>query len=284
MKVVENILILQQSSIMTSEFSTGALILLGITSLIIGVMGGLVGIPLGVIRLPAMIAVGVDPFVAAGTNLLISVVGSAAASWPAFAQKRVDSKVVFILGVPAIIGALIGGLYADIVPVWLLLSTVSFFLLWSSISLIYRSIAVMRETGEKIYTNTNEYRVILGKFIMARESTLGGIIGLVGGASGLALAVLRMPVLMHSLKMDPGRAAGTNLAITILVGLAGFTGHMIEGRFDWTILIIAGGTAMIGMYFGSLLTGKVNPIRLRLFLGLVLLLVVPFVFLHAFTS
>lgn len=279
-----NILVLQQSSIWTSEFSTVALVFLGIISLIIGVMGGLVGIPLGVIRLPAMTALGVDPFVAAGTNLLISVVGSTAASWPAFVQKRVDSKVVFVLGVPAIIGALIGGLYADIVPVWLLLSTVSFFLLWSSVSLIFRSIAMMRETRGKIDAEINEHRVNLDKVIMGREATLGGLIGLIGGASGLALAVLRMPVLMHSLKMDPGRAAGTNLAITIVVGLAGFTGHMIEGRFDWTIFIIVGGTAMIGMYFGSLMTGRVNPIRLRLFLGLILFLVVPFVFLHAFTS
>ncbi|GIT58581.1 MAG: hypothetical protein Ct9H300mP19_05290 [Dehalococcoidia bacterium] len=51
-----------------------------------------------------------------------------------------------------------------------------------------------------------------------------------GGAVGLALGVLRMPALVHVLKMKPSLAAGTNLALTILVGTSGFTGPLISGE------------------------------------------------------
>lgn len=265
------------------DFSVTILIALGVMSLAIGAVGGVVGIALGVIRLPAMIALGVDPLVAAGTNLLVSVVSSTAASWPALVQKRVVPRVVIVLGVPAMIGSLIGGLYADSAPIWLLLATVSAFLLWSSISLITRSVAILRHGAVSGYADANGGRGEMTTKTVVREGALGMVIGLVGGAVGLALGVLRMPVLVHILKMDPALAAGTNLVITVFVGLAGFTGHLIEGRVDWTLVLVVGGTATVGMYFGSLVTGKFDPVKLRLAVGLVLLIVAPFVLFDALT-
>ena len=117
---------------------------------------------------------------------------------------------------------------------------------------------------------------------VARESVVGFGIGLIGGAVGLALGVLRMPALIHVLKMKPSLAAGTNLALTILVGSSGFTGHLLRGRVDWLLVASIGLPAMIGMFAGARMGGDVDSRKLRLVVGIVLLAVSPLVFFDAF--
>ena len=92
-----------------------------------------------------------------------------------------------------------------------------------------------------------------------------------------------MPALVQVLKMDPAVAAGTNLMITVLVGISGFAGHLIDGRNDWTLIAVVGATASIGMFIGSKMTYRIEPARLRLFVGVVLLFVAPLVLWDGFT-
>jgi hypothetical protein len=262
------------------ELSFVTLLALGIISLVSGLVGGLVGIALGVIRLPAMTLLGVDPFLAAGTNLFVSAVSSIAGSWPAILEHRVAYRAVIILGVPAFIGSLIGGFYADFAPVWLLLGAVSVLLLWSAISLVvqaYNELKVAKTERKQLPA----YDGTFSKMTIAREGGIGMVIGLVGGAIGLALGILRMPALVQVLKMDPAMAAGTNLIITVFVSISGFAGHLIGGRNDWTLVLVVGSTATVGMFVGSKLTHRVEPARLRLFIGIVIMAVAPVVLWEA---
>ena len=261
------------------DLSTLTLVLLAVISLAIGLVGGLVGIALGVIRLPAMVLLGVDPLIAASTNLLVSGVSSIVASWPAISEKRVAYRVVIALGVPSFIGALIGGIYADVAPPWLLLGAVA---AWSALTLIIRAYGELK-AGSASGKYAATYDGTLSTRTLAREGVIGMIIGIVGGAVGVALGVLRMPALVQVLKMEPGLAAGTNLIITVLVSMSGFTGHMIGGNNDWTLVIVVGTAATVGMYVGSRFTGRVEPVKLRLVVGIVLLLVAPVVLLDALT-
>ncbi len=264
------------------DLSGLTLVGLGIISLSIGLIGGLVGIALGVIRLPAMTLLGVDPLVAAGTNLLVSAISSLAGSWPAILENRVAFRVVIFLGIPAFIGSLIGGLFADVAPIWLLLGAVAVFLVWSSVTLIVQAYNELKvEASERAALAT--YDGTLSKKTVVREGAVGMVIGLVGGAIGVALGVLRMPALVQVLKMDPAIAGGTNLIITVLVSISGFAGHLIGGRNDWTLVAIVGSTAAVGMFTGSKLTHRIEPARLRMVVGVVLLLVAPVVFWDAVT-
>ena len=268
-----------------SDLTTVQLISLAVMSLLVGVVGGIVGIALGVVRLPVMTAVGLDPLMAASTNLFVSVLGSVAGSWPAILQNRIVFRVVIVIGIPAIAGSFVGGLYADLVSRMILLLIVAVLLVWSSLMMIVRAVAELRnrlssdEDGDP-----RSGRGDLNSKTVVRESVLGFVIGLMGGAVGLALGVLRMPALVHVLKMKPSLAAGTNLALTILVGTSGFTGHLISGRVDWLLVSVIGIPAMIGMFAGSRMTGTVDAVKLRLVLGIVLLSVSPLVFLDAILS
>jgi hypothetical protein len=256
---------------------------LAIMSLIVGVVGGIVGIALGVVRLPVMTAVGIDPLIAASTNLFVSVLGSFAGSWPAILQNRIVFRVVLIIGIPAVAGSFVGGLYADLVSQTVLLTLVALLLVWSSLMMIMRAMAEIRGTVEVIDDpDPSVGRGDLNPKTVTRESFLGFGIGIIGGAVGLALGVLRMPALIHVLKMKPSLAAGTNLALTILVGTSGFTGHLLRGRVDWLLVGTIGVPAMVGMFAGSRMGGNVDPTKLRLAVGIVLLVVSPLIFYAAF--
>ncbi len=266
----------------SSELTTLEISGLVIMSLVVGVVGGIVGIALGVVRLPIMTAVGLDPLIAASTNLFVSVIGSVAGSWPAILQQRIVYRVVIIIGIPAIAGSFVGGLYADIVSRQVLLTIVALLLVWSAVAMIVRATAEIRNTTEGQTPEETGGRGDLNPKTVTRESILGFGIGVIGGAVGLALGVLRMPALVHVLKMKPALAAGTNLALTILVGASGFVGHLISGRFDWLLIGYIGVPAMIGMFVGSRMGGNVDPAKLRLVVGIVLLAVSPLVFYDAF--
>ncbi|MBO04928.1 MAG: hypothetical protein CL731_07945 [Chloroflexi bacterium] len=256
---------------------------LAVMSLIVGIVGGIVGIALGVVRLPIMTAVGLDPLIAASTNLFVSLLGSVAGSWPAILQNRIVFRVVLVIGIPAIAGSFVGGLYADVVSRTVLLTVVTLLLVWSALMLIRRSVAELRDRKSEEYEeDSSAGRGELTPKTVGRESVVGFAIGVIGGAVGLALGVLRMPALIHVLKMKPSLAAGTNLALTILVGSSGFAGHLIRGRVDWLLVAAVGIPAMIGMFAGARYGGDVDSRKLRLVVGIVLLLVAPLVFFDAF--
>ena len=107
------------------------LLLLGAVSLAVGVLSGMVGMALGVVRLPIMLIVGIEPLIAAGTNLAVSTAGGAAGAWPHLRAGRVVKRVVITMGVPALVGSFVGGRFAHVVPSWILLALVVIFLLWS---------------------------------------------------------------------------------------------------------------------------------------------------------
>ena len=268
-----------------SDLTTVQLIGLAVMSLLVGIVGGIVGIALGVVRLPVMTAVGLDPLMAASTNLFVSVLGSVAGSWPAILQNRIVFRVVIVIGIPAIAGSFVGGLYADLVSIMILLLIVAVLLVWSSLMMIVRAVAELRNRSSSDEDgDPRSGRGDLNSKTVVRESVLGFVIGLMGCAVGLALGVLRMPALVHVLKMKPSLAARTNLARTILVGTSAFTGHLISGRVDWLLVSVIGIPAMIGMFAGSRMTGTVDAVKLRLVLGIVLLSVSPLVFSDAISS
>lgn len=265
-----------------AELSTVVLVSLGVFSLVVGFIGGMVGIALGVIRLPLMTFLGVSPLIAASTNLAVSFVSSVAGSWPAILQQRVVMRIALLIGIPAVAGSFLGGRFADQFPTWMLLILVSLFLVWSSVAMLIRARAeIAGRTVENIGANSGRGEINRKSFI--RESGLGFVIGVVGGAVGLALGVLRLPALIQFLKMEPRLATGTNLIITVLSGAFGFVGHIAAGRIDYTLLLVVGIPGTVGMYLGSRISDRIPSVKLRIMVGVVLLIMAPFVFADAIT-
>ena len=256
------------------------LIFLGIISFLVGILGGFVGLALGTIRLPIMLLIGINPKIAAGTNILVS-----SGSLQHLKSKRVDIRVVLILGIPACIGAFFGGFLSSVAPENLLLIFAGLLVAWQGYEFI--------ELGRKKSGNTmsdifgSHLENSNGQFTPTRimlESFAGLAIGLLGGAVGLILGSIRLPAIIYILQIDPRKAAGSNLFIGFFIGIMGWIGHAYLKQVNYSLLLTMGLTGMIGSYIGAMFTGKVSLNKFVLILGIVLFIVGVLLFIRPFTG
>ena len=248
-----------------TEAEVWELLLLAGWSGAVGVLGGFVGLALGTMRLPLLLLLGFAAPVSGGTNILVSTLSAATGSVRHLRARRVDWRVAGFMGVPAVLGAFIGGLSADRLSESLLIGFTGALVAWQGVEFLWRV------QLSKLNSSTNEERVTLGRG--ATEGALGFSIGAVGGAVGLILGSIRLPAMIRVLNIDPRIAAGTNLFIGFWLGLAGFVGHGLRGEVDVPILVAMGVTAMAGSWYGAKLTGRVQIEVLIKVLGGVLLIV-----------
>ena len=82
-----------------------------------------------------------------------------------------------------------------------------------------------------------------------------------------------MPALVRSVGLDVRRAAGTNLVVGFLLGLAGFATHAANLDVDWPILAAGLAGAIPGGWLGARWTGVASERTLRLALGATLVAV-----------
>lgn len=233
------------------------LLLAFVAAFVAGYLGSMLGLVLGTLRLPFVVLATGNPLTAAGTNIAISAAAAGAGGLRHAREGRVDWRVVSWIAFPSMAGAVAGALVAGDVSESLLYSLIAAVLLWSGIDLALRPIAAHPRR-----------RLRLGRGV-----GLSFLIGVLGGAVGVILGTLRMPTLVRSVGMDIRRAAGTNLVVGFLLGVAGFTTQAIERGVDWPVLIAGLAGAIPGGWLGARATGRVPENMLRLALGSVLVVV-----------
>ncbi len=256
------------------DLSPVSLGVLSALSLMIGVLSGMVGMSLCVMRLPLMLVFGFEPLIAAGTNLAVGVVSGVTATWPHYRAGRVVLRMVVFMGVPSVAGAFVGGRFAHLAPTWLLLGLVALFLAMSGISMVAKGFRGGRETTESPETISGE-SVSLPRSRLYAGGGVGLILGLTGGAVGAILGTVRVPALVSILRMAPAKAVGTATVLGVLAGMLGFAGHLVNGHVDWNLFAVMGGTAMVGAFIGARQVGRLNPQHLRLLLGVIVFGLAP---------
>ena len=259
------------------EIALWQAIILTVVSTAVGVLGGFVGLALGTMRLPALLLMGMSAPTAAGTNIFVSALSAMTGSVRHWREGRVSRRIVMVMGVPAFIGAFIGGFSSERVPEGVLLFLAGLLITWQGVELLARfrsgsSSPGRQNHGEGLFTRN---RNIL-------EGSAGFFIGLLGGAVGLILGSIRLPALIRILRVDPRIAAGTNLFIGFIMGSVGWIGHVVQGQVNYPLLAMMGAGAMVGSYYGARLTGKVSLDTLIKTIGCVLLVVGPLLIWQAF--
>ncbi len=217
----------------------------------------MLGLVLGTLRLPFIVLATGSPLAAAGTNIAISAAAAGAGGLRHAREGRVDWRVVAWIAFPSVVGAVAGALVADDVSESLLYGLIAAVLVWSGVDLALRPIASRPRLELRL----------------RRGVGLSFFIGVLGGAVGVILGTLRMPALIRSVGMDVRRAAGTNLVVGFLLGVAGFTTHALESGIDWGILGAGLAGAIPGGWMGARATGRFTENTLRLALGVVLVVV-----------
>jgi uncharacterized membrane protein YfcA len=217
----------------------------------------MLGLVLGTLRLPLIVAISGNPLAAAGTNIAISAAAAGSGAVSHARQGRVDWRVVAWMAPPSIVGAIVGAVVADDVSERLLYAAIAAVLVWSGVDLALRPVGAMTRERFRRW-----------------PAVVGGLgIGALGGAVGVILGTLRMPTLVRLVGMDVKRAAGTNLVVGFLLGVAGFAAHAGSLGVDWATLLAGLAGAIPGGWLGARATGKIDENRLRIALGAVLVLV-----------
>ncbi|MGZ8700724.1 MAG: sulfite exporter TauE/SafE family protein [Gaiellaceae bacterium] len=232
------------------------LVAVGLWCFVTALVGGLVGLVLGNIRLPVLVLAASSPAAGAGANIGVSAVAALAAAAAHIRAARIDWRLFAWMAPPSIVGAVIGGLLSGLVPGPALLVVIGVTLLAFGVDLL-RS----KPGGRQADSGG----------VSARAAILtGALIGVLGGFVGLILGAVRLPALLRFVGADPFRVVGTNAAVGFCLGAAGVFGHL-PGGVDWTLIGVGAATSLPGAILGARLTGRLDERQLFRAVGLVLL-------------
>lgn len=237
----------------------------------------MVGLVLGVLRLPFII-LGLDPSsisVAVGTNIGVSTFGAITASIRHLQQNNIYLRTFVVMAVTGSIGGFLGSLLTKNVPVTILFTAIAAIVLYEAFAIIKAARKEnKKEPSMKLANNINgNLEYVHNKRFIYTESVIGFGIGFLGGLVGLILGSIRLPAMVSILKMEPRIAIGTNLATSSLMCISSLAGHLLNGNVDFPIMVTMGPAAMIGGYLGAMFTNKVSEKRLKLVIGIVLVIV-----------
>jgi len=229
---------------------------IGVWCFLVALAGGLAGLVLGNIRLPALLFAATSPAAAGGANIAVSGLAAAAAAITHVRARRVDWRLVAWMVPSSVAGAAAGGFAAGHVPADALRMVIG-------VALLAFGADLLRPRGGGL--PASRARPDLRAAVVA-----GAAIGVLGGLIGLILGSLRMPALIRWVGEEPARAIGTNLVVGIAVGAAGLIGHL-PGGIDWTLLWVGAAGSIPGALLGSRLTGRLSVEALLRGVGVILL-------------
>jgi uncharacterized protein len=229
---------------------------IGLISFVLSYIGAAVGMVLGHLRLPLLVAVLNSPVSGASTNLAVSGLGALAGSIPHFRGGRVSFSALALVGIPSSLGAIAG---------MLLFVKISRF--WAHITLgsllFVLGIRMLRRRGEQ---RTKQAQP--GAAQIARDVLIGLFLGMLAAITGLMMNGLRLSLLVRRLEGNMQVAVGTNMAIGALTATVGVATAWIMGSgFNLIALAIVGPPTILGSYLGAALTARLSKQTLQRVLG-----------------
>ena len=227
------------------------LIVVAVWSFVVSFLGGVVGLVLGNLRLPVVVLVGTSATAAAGANVAISGAAALAAAYAHWKGGRLSWRLFAWMAPTSLLGAVIGGLIAGVLPNRVLLGAISIVVLFGAVEVArYR-----RPQG------AGPVAVPERRDLLLHAALIGFAVGLLGGFVGLILGSLRLPALVKYAGVSPYAAVGTNAAVGVVVGVGGLLGHLPSG-IDWGILGVGAAAAVPAAYLGAHFTGHLDEDQL----------------------
>ncbi len=247
----------------------------------LGIVGGMVGLVLGNLRLPAVYFLLDSAPVAAGTNIGISGLSALGGAWSHIREGAVHWGVFWVMMPTTFAGAFLGGYLNHHIDPAVLLVVFSIVILYGGVLSFAQARQAARPRPVQPAAVYEQHARVLTPKRISQEALIGLIVGICGGLVGLILGSLRMPAMLKVLRMEPRIAIGTNMTVGLVAGIAGVAGHLVGGSVDWALLGIMGTVSAVASYYGAKLTGKMKPATLLNALGVVLCVVAVAMFWQA---
>ena len=235
---------------------------------VVALAGGLVGLVLGNLRLPAVLLLASSPAAGAGANIGISGVAAIAASVVHIRAGRINWRLFAWMAPPSMVGAVAGGYASGEIPDDVLLTGIGAVLVYFGVDMLRRQRA-RPGARDKAGVGAAPAAGAAPPLDIRAAVLSGAAIGVLGGIVGLILGALRMPALLRFVGEAPAPAVGTNLAVGVCVGVAGVLGHTPAG-IDWDLLALGSLASIPGALLGARLTGRLSETQLLRAIGAVL--------------
>ena len=252
---------------------------------IISFIGGMVGLVLGVIRLPFILSTGLSVTESVGTNIGVSTLGAITAAIQHIRNKNISFTIFIIMALTGAVGAFYGALLTKNVSINLLLILIGLIISYESFILLKENNNNNDKITNKSLLNLNQESTSQNSYYeIFLQSIIGFLVGILGGLVGLVLGSIRLPAIIKILKTEPKIAVGTNMLISSVMGISGFIGHVISNEVNFLYLIILGPSAMIGGFLGARYTNRLSPTNLKRLIGIILAIVATTIFISQITE
>jgi uncharacterized membrane protein YfcA len=262
--------------------------------LAVGFISGMFGIGGGFLMTPLLIFVGISPAVAVASvasHIAASSCSGAIAYWR---RDAIDPALALML--------LAGGVLGTAVGVWLftalragdqldliiglsyvtLLSVVGGLMVSEGVRAILRTRAgkpvVLRRPGSHIWFHGLPFKLRFKRskiYVSAIPIwVIGFIIGFVGAIMGIGGGFLLVPMLIYLLRVPTATVIGTSMVLTLVTMASATVMHAVTNHLvDAVLALILMVGGVIGAQFGARAGQKMTGERLRLLLGLLVLMV-----------
>src|SRR3954471_5396924 len=239
----------------------------------VGTLVGLTGMGGGSLMTPLLIiAIGVKPVTAVGTDLAYGAVTKTVGGWRHFRHGTVDmgmSGWMAVGSVPAAVGGVYvleaiqsayGKQFDDV-----MLTLVAGALLFTGVAVLARSFFlpsfVDKEKDRVVMTTRNKVAAVsLGVFV-------GFILGVTSAGSGSLIAV----GLILLFRLAPQEVVATDVFHAAILLWAAALAHIVAGNVDWVLMVNILLGSVPGVWIGSHLVTKIEVRTLRTALAIVLL-------------
>lgn len=233
------------------------LLLLVVVSFVLAFYGAAVGLILGHLRQPLLLCY-VPAAAGAANGLMISGVGAFSGALRHLREGRVSVRVLLLMGVPSLVGGVIGAcLLVTVDPGWAKVFVGSF--------LVLSAVSLLRARPAEDAPDKVELSVALRLVI---EVAIGLLLGVLAAVTGLMMGSMRLPMMIKYLKIDPRVAVGTNMAVGCLTAFGSAAAFLWQSPDMplWPVLLLTPPT-VLGGWLGARWTGHFKKETLAVLVG-----------------
>ena len=217
-------------------------------SLGVGVSLGVLGSGGSIVMLPVLVYVAsVDPQAAVGMSLAIVGGTSAFGAVTHYRKGHFHLQAAAFFSISGMVGAFFGSKLTHFVP-----SNVLMLLFAALMTAV--GIAMLRWSPESRGES---------KCHPIRCLAVGACVGVLTGFLGVGGGFLIVPALVLFAGIETDKAVGSSLAIIAFNSVSGLLGHFQQTRFDLQVTFTLLAAALVGMFLGGFIAGRIPENTLR---------------------
>lgn len=217
--------------------------------IIVGLVAALLGIGGGLLYVPALTLVGATAIQATATSLLAISLGAISSSFQNWRSKDLDTKLVILLGIPAMLSVGIGVAIANRIPGNYLLFSFAAMQIFAIFLIHWRRKLV--KSNSKNTTNSHQ------SVSLPKATSIGFLAGILSGLLGVGGGIIMVPLQKAFLGESIKAAIRNSLGAIVLISTVGVTQQAFAGNVLWLPGLLLGVGSAIGGYLGARLLPKI---------------------------